>query len=121
MEIIIIEPVKLSRKPSARRQPSCSREPSRRLHPTPAQQIPASTVLLPVADQSSTSTSEDEAEVQHPALPVLQKNIIPALAMAAQRKFISRLLSVQNQERMLRIGSNATSLPVGIIIGTRPK
>ena len=42
-----------------------------------------------MADRSSTSTSEYEEELQHPALPVLQHNIIPALVMAAQRKFIS--------------------------------
>jgi hypothetical protein len=35
------------------------------------------------------STSEDEDELQHPSLPVFQHNIIPALAMAAQRKLIS--------------------------------
>jgi hypothetical protein len=45
--------------------------------------------LLPAADQSSTSTSEDENDLQHPASPVLQNNAIPAFAMAAQKKFIS--------------------------------
>jgi hypothetical protein len=37
VKIIIIEPVKSPRRPSAGRHPSCSREPSRRLYPTPAQ------------------------------------------------------------------------------------
>ncbi len=44
---------------------------------------------MPVADQTSSSSSEVEAEIQNPALLVLQHNIIAALTMAAQRKFIS--------------------------------
>ncbi len=100
---IIIEPIKTPRKPSARRQPSCLRGPSRRLHPTPQQEIlstnqnhsqlrtsaAASTSLFPVADQTSSSSSEDEDYLQRPASPIVPNNIVPAGAMAAQRKFIS--------------------------------
>ena len=100
---IIIEPDKTPRKPSARRQPSCLREPSRRLHPIPAEQLlstsqnnpelrvsaSASAIILPVADQTSSSSSEDEDDLQRPATPIVPNNIVPAGAMAAQRKFIS--------------------------------
>jgi hypothetical protein len=41
----------------------------------------ASTILSPVADKTSSSSSEDKDDLQRPASPIVPNNIVPAVAM----------------------------------------